>query len=288
MPRKVLLAPLALVTFGASLLLAGPALAESPADGEAKEASTSAEAAGDNEKKAEGSGSSSDIWDTKEDPKKSYRYIGAGYRHAVVPKFILNIFADGGTTVNVPMGRLEFGSRRDRLEYIVSLSYADYSKGDMLFKGKNELDTAYERVSSDLAIIFAKFEILYEIPLDDKSRFALLLGGGVGIGGVIGDLYRTQVYPDTGADPGVPSQWSNCTARNVPNAEYCENDNGHFGNYKEPSWASGGSKPFIFPWIAVPQVSFRYKPIKYLQARADVGFAISSGFYFGASLDYIL
>ena len=40
----------------------------------------------------------------------------------------------------------EFGTRRDHLEYDFSLSYADYSKGHMLFKGKSEPDTVYERV----------------------------------------------------------------------------------------------------------------------------------------------
>ena len=53
----------------------------------------------------------------------------------------------------------------------------------------------------------------------------------------------------------------------------------------EPSWANGGAKPNVFPWLA-PQVSFRYKPIKQLQVRGDVGFALSSGFFFGLSAGY--
>jgi hypothetical protein len=279
MSRKALLSRFLLLTLGASLFVTRAALAQ--------EAGAGDKMPGEKEKKAEDSGASG-VWDTKEDPTKSYRYVGIRYRHAIVPKAILNIFADGGGTVSAPMGGLEFGTRRDRLEYIFSLSYADYSTGDFLFKGKGQPDTAYERVQSDLAVIYGKIEILYELPLDSRSRFSLLFGGGVGIGGVIGDLYRRQVYPGTGSDPGVPSQWNNCTERGVPDATYCENDNGHFGDYSEPSWASGGSLPMIFPWIAIPQVSFRYKPIKMLQARADVGFAISSGVYFGASIDYIL
>ncbi len=301
MSRKALLARFALLTVGASLFVTSTAVAQPSEDGFDKdaedtmagkaqskeEASAGDKMPGEKEKKTKDSGASG-IWDTKEDPTKSYRYVGIRYRHGIIPRGILNIFADGGATVQVPMGGLEFGSRRDRLEYVFSLSYADYSKGDMLFKGKGQPDISYERVQSDLAILYGKFEILYEVPLDGRSRFSLLFGGGVGIGGVIGDLYRRQVYPGTGSDPGVPSQWNDCTGLGTPNALYCEVDNGHFGDYAEPSWANGGSKPFIFPWIALPQVSFRYKPLKMLQARADVGFALTSGVYFGASIDYIL
>jgi hypothetical protein len=228
------------------------------------------------------------IWNTKEDPTKTYRYVGARYRHVVVPQFVLNLFADGGALSHVPVAGLEFGTRRDHVEYIFSVSYADYSTGDLMFKGKSEPDISYEKVNSDLGVIFAKMEILYEIPLDKNSHFAFLIGGGVGIGGVVGDLYRSQAYPVTGSDPNVPSQWGRCSSSGVPDVAYCSDNNQHFGKYTEPSWASGGSKPFIFPWIALPQASFRYKPLKFLQARADVGLALSSGFYFGGSIDYIL
>ena len=66
---------------------------------------------------------------------------------------------------------------------------------------------------------------------------------------------------------------------------YCGNDNNHYGGYDEPSWANGGSKPFIFPWISLPQVSFRYKPIKTSRRALDVGFSLT-GFFFGAAVDY--
>lgn len=243
------------------------------------------------QKDKESDSSADNIWNTAEDPTKSHRYVGARYRHVVVPQFVLNLFADGGALSHVPVAGLEFGTRRDHIEYIFSLSFADYSTGDLMFKGKAEPDISYEKVNSDLGVIFGKVEILYEIPLDKKSHFALLIGGGVGIGGVVGDLYRSQAYPTSGStptDPSDPTQWGRCTASGVPDVAHCSDNNDHFGKYSEPSWASGGSKPFIFPWIALPQVSFRYKPLKFLQARADVGLALSSGFYFGGSIDYIL
>jgi hypothetical protein len=294
-------APLALLA--SLLLLGGNALAQPSEDGfdkdpedtlESKKQTQEEAAAGDRmpgekDEKPAAAEKESGIWDTYEDPKKAYRYVGLRFRDAIIPKAILNIFGSGGANVNVPMGGIEFGTRRDNLELVFSVSYADYSKDNMLFKGKNEPDQVYERIQSDLSVVYGKIEILYNIPLDSKSRFNLQIGGGVGIGGVIGDLYRRQVYPgQQGADPGDPTQWNDCNGPDSPANGYCNSDNNHFGDYTEPSWANGGSKPFIFPWIALPQVSFRYKPFKFLQARADVGFAFTTGPYFGLGVGYIL
>jgi hypothetical protein len=297
LPIKVRSA-LALATLGASLLLTGAALAEEGFDKDpddtiaSKQQAKDEAAAGDKmpgEKDKKADEKESEVWNTYEDPMKPHRFIGARFRDVIVPRAIINLFADGGATVNVPMAGLEFGTRTNHLELQFALSYADYTKGDMLFKGKGEPDTAYERVVSDLRIVYGTIDVLYEVPMDSKGRLAILIGGGVGIGGVFGNLYRRQVYPgQSGADPGDPKQWSDCAGVGSPNNGYCDNANNHFGNYSEASWANGGSKPFIFPWIAVPQVSLRYKPIKYVQTRLDIGFALTSGFYFGFAADYML
>ncbi|MBK9259201.1 MAG: hypothetical protein IPM54_05135 [Polyangiaceae bacterium] len=286
MLRTPLLARFVLPAITATMFFASAAFAR-PAD-DAKEGDSTADETS-SEKGKDAAEPENSIWNTTEDPTKAYRYIGARYRHVIVPQFVLNLFAAGGALSHVPIAGLEFGTRRDHIELVFSLSYADYATGDLMFKGKDEPDIGYEKVNSDLGVIFGKAEILYEIPLDKKSRFALLIGGGVGIGGVIGDLYRSQAYPlEPGADPADPSQWGRCSSSGVPDVAYCSNDNEHFGNYAEPSWIGGGAKPIVFPWIALPQVSFRYKPLRFLQARVDAGLALSSGFYFGGSIDYIL
>ncbi len=128
-----------------------------------------------------------------------------------------------------------------------------------------------------------------------------LIGGGVGIGGIFGSLYRSQAYPNTPtADPGTPSQWSACRSASDGKGTYCrEPDNNHYwpgwsskspgqvgaSAYNEASWANGGSKPMIFPWIAIPQIGFRYKPIKQFQVKADLGLS-TSGIFFGLSASY--
>jgi hypothetical protein len=65
----------------------------------------------------------------------------------------------------------------------------------------------------------------------------------------------------------------------------CGNDNNHYGNYTEPSWANGGSKPIIFPWLSV-QTGFRFKPAKQFMMRLDVGWNLLNGPFFGIAANY--
>lgn len=236
--------------------------------------------------------------DPREDPLKSYYFIGARFRDVVVPRFILNAFADGGRTVNVFTVGPEFSSRKNKVEYDIGLSYADYSMDPFLFKGKSDNDDAWEIVSSDMKVLYVNIDLLYQVWSDPSGRFAFMIGGGLGLGGVLGNLYRDQVYPNdpNNLNPDDPSSWNKCTSA-TPGAQinpktnnsFCDDSNAHYyvngKDFSEPSWANGGSKPFIIPWLALPQVSFRFKPIKQFQARADLGFSVT-GFYWGMSLAY--
>jgi len=292
-----------MLSLGAALLLPAPAFdvpAEAGAAGSAdvedaaekkdeRKDEKGGEAAASDGKAAAGDADAK--WDPYEDPGKAYHFVGLRFRDVIVPKFMVNIFADGGATVNVPMFGAEYSRRKDGNEIDISIQYADYSMDPFLFKGKSDGEEAFERVSSDLKMILVQFDLLYEVIKEKKGRFSFLVGGGVGIGGVFGNLYRNQVFPNVaGASADEPSQWTNCPAPSqlpaAPNgAPYCDAGNNHYGSYAEPSWANGGSKPFIFPWISLPQLSFRYKPIKQLQTRLDTGFSIS-GFFFGLTASY--
>jgi hypothetical protein len=235
--------------------------------------------------------------DPREDPLKTYYFVGARFRNVIVPKFMLNIFADGGATVNVFTFGPELSSRKAGIEYDIGLSYADYSMNEFLFKGNGEGDDAWEIVSSDMKVIYLNIDILFEVWKHETGMFSFMVGGGVGLGGVLGNLYRTQAYPDDPSrlNPDDTSTWNKCqgpTAMPVvagTNMTYCDDSNTHFyvqgKDYTEASWANGGSKPFILPWLAIPQLSFRFKPVKQFQARADLGFSIT-GFYFGLSAAY--
>jgi hypothetical protein len=295
----------ALLALAAPLLVSAPALAagddkdKPAADKDAKKDDAKKDD-GDKKDADKKDGEGGDKFDPYEDPNKTYRFIGLRFRDAIAPKFIMNWFADGGRNVNVAMVGPEFITRRDHLELAVALMYADYSMDPFLFKGKSEPDTSFELVASGIKIIYGMLDVMYEVPIEKKGdktgRFAFLVGGGVGIGAVAGPLWRSQAYPKkAGASPNNPQDWGICTGVNTPNAAYCENPNGHFSpggkditakdSYSEPYWSAGGSKPMIFPWIALPQFSFRYKPIKQFQTKLDLGFS-TTGFFFGLSASY--
>jgi hypothetical protein len=256
---------------------------------------------GEGDKKPEPVPDDSAKYDPFEEDNKAYPFIGVRFRNIIVPKFMINIFADGGATVNVFSFGPEFTYRKGGTEWDIALTYADYSMDPFLFKGSSDGDDAWEIVSSDLKALYLTIDLLYDIPLDKKGRFSILIGGGVGIGAVFDELYRTQAYysPSDKNNPDTEdiNKWVPCTAPNNPVGidpstmnSYCDSSNDHFQQangepYSESSWANGGSKPFIFPWITLPQLSFRYKPIKQVQGRFDLGFSLT-GFFLGLSAGY--
>ena len=322
MPPKASL--LAFLALGAPLLLlAPPALAAGKDDSKKTDDSKTDDSKTDDAKKADDAKKGDDKkgddkdkatavddeFDPFEDPSKTYRFIGIRYRDAIAPQFIMNWFANGGRNVNVPMVGPEFITRKDHLEIAVALMYADYSMSPTLFQSKTDPSTSWDLIQSQLKLGYVMVDILYEIPLekrgDKTGRVALLIGGGVGLAGVFGQLYQAQAYPTSQGgtiNPGSPSGASACLGNGADpawtyanNTPYCvaRNSPSHFagpgGNlttgYSTPSWANGGSKPLIFPWIAAPQISLRYKPIKQFQMKADFGFS-TTGFFFGISTSY--
>jgi hypothetical protein len=231
-------------------------------------------------------------WDPKELKGERYFGIGLRFRNYIVPKFIINIFAEGGGTINVFSFGPEFTSRTDGMELNFALSYVDLSFDPLLFKGKKKDVIKFEEISSSLKMIQATIDVLFEVYTSERNEFAILIGGGVGIGGVWGALRQNQIYPNDVNNPATDdlSQWRRCAGPDNPpvrdpvsGSRYCDDANEHYGDFKQPSWANGGSKPFLYPYIGLPQISLRYKPIKQLQARTDVGFAFSNGFFFGLS-----
>src|SRR5262249_5964154 len=132
----------------------------------------------------------------------------------------------------------------------------------------------FEIVSSSMKLVYLQLDIMKDVPLDKKGQFSFLIGGGIGLAAVFGNLYRTQAYPKDPAkwsDPDTHdvSQWVPCAGaqpgpfHQPPPHPYCTSSNNPSGapqgrpGYTEPSGANGGSKPFVSPYISLPQISFR-------------------------------
>ncbi|MCB9579738.1 MAG: hypothetical protein H6717_22095 [Polyangiaceae bacterium] len=215
-----------------------------------------------------------------EEPGKTYRFVGLRYRGIIVPKFMMNLFGDGGRTVYVHGFGPEFTIRKDAFEYVFSLWYAAYSMKDTPFKASSDGEDAWEIVRSEIKVLYLTSDFLWSHEF--SPEFSLNYGMGAGFGFVFGNLYRNQAYPPNNTTD--PYQYVKCPGPTQGNQSYCGTDNDHYGNYTEPSWANGGSKPIIFPWLAL-QTGLRYKPHKNFTARLDAGFGLS-GFFFGLAGNY--
>lgn len=215
-------------------------------------------------------------------PGKTYLFVGARYRAMIMPKFMINMFGDGGETMVFHGVGPEFSIRKNAFEYNLSIWYAGYGFSDVAFKSKTDGPEAWEIVDSSLKSIYLTADFLWS--QDFTPEFSLNYGMGAGLGIIFGDLVRTQAYPGPNGDPNTGEGFVRCSSQFVPDADYCDDINGHYGGYKEPSWAGGGSKPLIFPWLAL-QTGFRYKPHKNFVARFDAGFG-TSGFFLGVGADY--
>jgi hypothetical protein len=217
-----------------------------------------------------------------EESGKTYRAVGLRYRAVIVPKFMMNLFGDGGRTVLANGFGPEFTIRKDAFEYDFAAWYTSYAMDPTPFKASSDGADAWEIVESHVKVLYLTADFLWSHDL--APEFAFNYGVGAGFGFVWGDLKRTQAYPGTGADTSTGAGFQPCIAPGSPNPQFCGNDNNHYAGYTEPSWSGGGSKPIVFPWLVL-QTGFRYKPHKNFIARLDAGFG-TSGFFLGLGADY--
>ncbi len=229
-----------------------------------------------------GAGADSEPW--AEEANRSYHFLGLRGRYVVVPAFMFELYqADGGSTVTSPGIGLEYGVRRNGFEYDTWLSYSSFAMKESPFKAKSDPDQAFEIVRSELKVLSLGADFLWSTPID--KGFSFVYGGGAGLGVVFGNLYRNQAYPPGGVK-GDPGTYLKCPAQGARAGDYCGTDNNHYGNYSEPSWFNGGSKPVVFPWISLPQIGVRWKPSRSFVLRFDTGLSFPGPFFFGLSGQY--
>jgi hypothetical protein len=213
---------------------------------------------------------------------QTYRFVGARFRYIVIPKFYMGLFGDGGTTVGVPAFGPEFTIRKNGFEYVLSAMYASYAMDPTPFKAKTDGNDAWELVDTNIKALYLMSDFLWSSEIN--PTFSAVYGAGFGIAAVFGDIHRVQAY--TTGDPNDPSTYQPCIANGALGiGPFCGSDNEHYGNYTEPSWANGGSKPIIFPWLSL-QTGLRFKPTKQFMMRLDVGWNLLNGPFFGIAANY--
>ena len=221
-------------------------------------------------------------------PGKSHIFLGLRYRGIVLPKFMMNLFGEGGATIYVNSFGPELAVQRDDFEYVLSVWYANYAMWPTPFRGKGEGDEDWELVTSRLKVIYFSSDFLWSRKLN--KQFSFNYGLGVGLGVVFGELTRQAAYPGPNDDPDDPyDNWETCKGDGIPDPVYCADPDGeeHYkggDGYYEYNWYYGGSVPVVYPWLTF-QTGLRWQPHPKFVARLDVGFG-TSGFYFGLGADY--
>ncbi len=249
---------------------------DKPAEEGAKEASDQGE-----DEASEASSGGSEDGSPVEKKGKSYYFAGLRGRAVVIPSFIIEAFGDGGKTVLGPSIGPEFTIRRDGFEYDFAITYTAYPMDRTPFKAPSNPPEAMELVESHIKVLYFTADFLWG--KEFSPQVSLLYGGSAGLGFVWGALYRAQAYR------GPNGAWTLCNGPSNPDPNYCapdpkHGDKQHFGDYQEPSWADGGNKPIIMPWLAL-QMGLRFKPHRRFVGRLDFGIGIGQVF-FGLGADY--
>ncbi|MCX7808530.1 MAG: hypothetical protein N2515_07965, partial [Deltaproteobacteria bacterium] len=231
---------------------------------------------------------------TKQDPLDpteiedvSYYHFGGILRGVVVPTFIQQIFVDyssgqgsTGEPLNLGVGGY-FNWRKNGLGVTLEVWHLGfYAKG--YYKGKNDGESEWEFVESDLSVLFGSFLISWAVNV--ASWFAIDIGFGLGFGGVLGDLWRTEAWRDN-----ATGRLNVCNGPGMPmSGDYCENSlelrssagrlddarqrGGTYQRHKtedpaqdsrngpNPHYLGSGGVPPIFFWVDLPRIALRFKP----------------------------
>jgi hypothetical protein len=233
-----------------------------------------------------------DSSDVTEYPGQKYYFIGVRYRGDIVPTFLQHLFVDEGATVYSSTVGFEADIRKDNFSLIPALSFQEYGMDDTLYlqKGKDATFAGnYSYVHSTLKGIYATADMLWSTKVAKDVDFEY--GFGVGVGVIFGDLQNNWVYQTPNGE-FTASNGRHFTKCQVPDTfagcntvDHQNSTDRKVGNYVEKTWFGGGSVPNFFPWIALPQLGFRFKPAKQFEARLGFGFSLT-GFWFGLSGDY--
>lgn len=216
--------------------------------------------------------------------------LGARYRMLITPKWLINMFGvDGGRSVILhgvgPEIGGYFGKTADGFMVIFSPWFAGYGLEETPFKGKNDDDSAWEIIESDMKVIYLTVDAMWDHKIVDRVSVNVGIGAGLGI--VAGKLRRNEAYVDP-SDPDISADsdkgWpglSYCEGPGNPNANECPGD----GNYDISQGGSSDRWP-VYPWLNF-QLGLKYQPVDEFIGRLEMGLG-SSGFWLGLGADYSL
>jgi hypothetical protein len=231
----------------------------------------------------------------RERPKRDVLY-GAGLhlRGIFVPEWFLNAFLDSSTALNsVSLGG-EFVRRKGNFDLVATINFGFYSPpdGTYLGNGKNPAYDADYLQFRDLNVL--TFDVSFLWHHDFTKWLSLVYGAGLGLGIVLGDIYRISNFQ------------GNCTPENLKNLSQCNpvrpgnyDDLAQWNNNRD-AWLNANTRngpdtpqaPHLYreegKWPVIPMVhlliGLNFKINEQISVRVDGGF--HDAFYVGAASHY--
>jgi len=222
--------------------------------------------------------------------------LGLRARYLAVPGFMLSPFLQQFTTLSSGGFGIEGIRRKGTLDIVLSLDFSFYSPPDGNYLGANKdpaFDTHYTQFRG---LNFLALDVSFFWVHDLTSWLAIMIGGGVGIGLVLGDIYLIN---NSG-----PQDGGGCAASNAGNPKQCYPINVGPIDPTDPSLqtklnaTSGGAKdtsatpvyhvsPDKPPVMVVVNfiVGFKIKLHRHFNINVSGGFR--DGFVFGGGPEYV-
>lgn len=235
------------------------------------------------------------------DPNRDRQYwFGALIRAQVIPDYLPAAFLDLSAGFDTPVnggGGAYFNYRRDDFNIQIEAFYQGYGWNGFV-RGQNKPPTETEYIESQLGVVFGNLLFGWAFPVNEW--FAVELNFGIGFGGMVGNLYRTEAWVDPAGE------WHPCVGFGNPaGGGFCDDlgqverpgPGGRLDDTRvqgatlqretgaNPFYFGDGGVPPMFVTLDLPRVAFRFMPIPDMQIRAEMGFNVY-GFSFGANAAY--
>jgi hypothetical protein len=246
--------------------------------------------------------------DPYEDPKKSYFFVGAGWRFVRLPAWTLEMFLESAPAVgSAGSGIVEFGYRKDGFQVTAGLGITNWDfTGPFQLSGDPPQDT--EWLDADWLLMDVSAAVTWSTSFTDW--LALEYGLQAGAAFIFGDMTRTEAYRTNGGWAACPRAYIGPPSSD-PYGGYCDqpipedlNGDGMVADSEVPAFTNSADEigahygvkaakglknkgiPRAVPLIG-PRVSLRFKPIAQLVLRVDVPLPVFPlGFMGGISAQY--
>lgn len=212
-------------------------------------------------------------------------FVGGFYRHGFLPRFVPELVEDFDElpSIHMPSVGVEFTYHRKYFDIVTSVYWQKVVVGGA-YRLEEQPFYETEILDSNLNQVMLGATFLGNIPFG--KIVSLQYGVGIGVGMNLGDVRRTEAYPDGSGG------WQSCSGPNDPSpAPFCDSVSGDeavtSGQYDSEveTWSDGGPIPNVYLRFA-PTIGVRIAPVPVFAIRLETGYDAFTGPFGGISLGY--